>query len=290
MRVREPVVAGRFYPASARQCREDIEKLTKCTGVGKGIAGVLYGGLVPHAGWSYSGDVAAGVVASLAKSQAKVVVIFGGVHRARGRQAAIFADGRWDTPIGSAVVDSRLADRILSQTSLVVDDPYAHETEHSIEVQIPLIQHFFPGASIVPIMVHPVSEAAEVGQAVGRTLKAYNYDAVILGTTDLTHYGPSYNFIPHGAGAAGVEWAKAKNDTRFIELACAMKSDEVVAEANEHRNACSSGAVAATIAAVRKMGGTKGTLLAHTSSAETAMREGSSDSADSVGYAGIVFS
>jgi len=199
----------------------------------------------------------------------------------------MFARGRWETPLGPVQIDTRLAERILGQTNLIVDDPYAHEDEHSLEVQAPFVRHLFPKARIVPLMVPAVVVAHEVGEAVARTLQAYDYDALIVGTTDLTHYGPHYGFMPMGIGPKGHEWAK-DNDKRFIELVRRMKGSKLVQEAGENRNACSSGAAAATVAAVTALGATEGVLLDHFSSSEVS-RQSLFDKSDSVGYAGIVF-
>ena len=78
---------------------------------------------------------------------------------------------------------------------------------------MPFVKHLFPEAKVVPLMVPPVSTADEVGEAVARTLEAYDYDAVIIGTTDLTHYGPNYGFTPQGVGSKGNAWAKEVRET-----------------------------------------------------------------------------
>jgi AmmeMemoRadiSam system protein B len=135
-----------------------------------------------------------------------------------------------------------------------------------------------------------VNTAYEIGEAVGRTLKVYDYDALVIGTTDLTHYGPNYGFTPHGVGAAGNTWAKEENDRRFIDLLLALRGEELVAEAARHRSACSSGAAAATVGAVVALGASKATLLEHTSSAEVLGSKTPGEMTDSVGYAGVVFS
>jgi AmmeMemoRadiSam system protein B len=134
-----------------------------------------------------------------------------------------------------------------------------------------------------------VKTAHEVGEAVGRTVTAYGYDALIVGTTDLTHYGPHYGFVPQGIGAKGNKWAKEVNDRRFIDLVCKLKTTEVVAEATERKNACSSGAAAATLAAVTALGATEAILLQHATSSEVLGAQSEEEMADSVGYAGIVF-
>lgn len=290
MIIREPIVAGHFYAASAERCRSDLDSMLARVAGDAYSGDPLVGGLVPHAGWACSGATAARVFHALSlRRSPKVLILFGGVHRYRGKEAAMFGSGRWETPLGPVEVDDRLAERILGHTNLIVDDPYAHEDEHSLEVQFPFIKKLFPEIKVIPIMVPINKFAAEVGQAVARTLNAYDYDALIVGTTDLTHYGPHYGFTPQGVGIRANAWAKEVNDRRFIDRVCRMQSTEVVAEAAAHRNACNAGAVAATIAAVTDLGATEGVLLEHTTSAEVLGGKAGAEMADSVGYAGIVF-
>ena len=285
MLIREPVQAGSFYPASETQCRREVEH---CTAEGApAIEGTVLGGIVPHAGWTFSGPVAGQVfTATTARAQPATVVLFGAVHRHRGRQAALFPSGRWETPLGPVRVDERLAERVLGQTNLIVEDAYAHEHEHSIEVQVPFVRHLLPDTAILPIMVPPTAEAADVGEAVARTIESYQVSSVMIGTTDLTHYGPSYGFVPEGAGPQGVAWAKDVNDRRMIDLILSLEPKQIVPEAELHSNACGAGAVAATVAAVCHLRADGATLLQHTTSHEVLGKRGGFDA---VGYAGIVF-
>ena len=296
MMIREPAVAGQFYPLDPKACGAQLEALIRDHG-GSATDGTpvlgrrLAGGLVPHAGWVCSGGTTAKVYSALAAGteQPDVIVLFGGVHRYRGREAALFSHGQWETPLGPLTVDARLAERVMGHTNLIADDPFAHEDEHSIEVQCPFVKHFFPEATILPIMVPISTRSPEVGDAVARTLKAYEYNALIIGTTDLTHYGPQYGFTPRGIGPKGTRWAKEENDRRFINLLCQMKTDALVPEAAKNRNACNSGAAAATLAAVSALGATEGVLLEHTTSAEVLAESSGGEPTDSVGYAGVVF-
>jgi AmmeMemoRadiSam system protein B len=213
-------------------------------------------------------------------------VVFGAWHRPHGRIGGIFPHGRWATPLGEIKVDQRMAERITGHTNLIADDPFAHEDEHSIEVQIPFVQRAFGEAKLVPIVVPCVPEAVEMGEAVARTIESYRYNAVIVGSTDLTHYGPRYRFTPSGVGDAGLRWAREVNDRRIIDLMLDLRAEDVVDETLTHHNACGGGAIAATLAAVRRLGATHGILLEHTTSSEVA-RDPSCR--DAVGYAGIVF-
>jgi len=290
MIVREPAVAGSFYSASPQRCRKEVEQCIPKELDVSALPEVIFGGIVPHAGWTFSGPVAGQVFAAIAaRRQPATFVVFGAVHRRMGSTAAIFSSGVWETPLGAIETDQRLAERIMSASSLIDDDPYAHEMEHSIEVQVPFIQHLFPNARLVAIMVQPVPEAVEVGRAVASTIKAYDADAVVVGSTDLTHYGPRYGFAPKGVGEAGVRWAKEVNDRRILDLILAMDAEAIVPEAAEHMNACGAGAAAATVAACRELGATRGYLLSHVSSYEVARRLWGESSTDAVGYAAVVF-
>jgi MEMO1 family protein len=293
MIVREPIVAGRFYAAHPDRCQAELaDLLAQGWSVNPNAPQRrLLGGIVPHAGWAFSGAVAARVFRALATThKPKVIVLFGSVHSYRGQKAALFSSGRWETPIGPVVVDARLAERVLGHTNQIIADVHAHEDEHSIEVQMPFIRHLFPDALVLPVMVPPTASAHEVGEAVARTLDVYQYDALVVGTTDLTHYGPRYGLTAHGVGREGNTWAKDTNDRRFLDLVLDLRATEVVAEAARHKNACSAGAVAATIRCAVALGATEATVLAHTSSSEVAELLSLGEQEDSVGYAGIVFS
>ena len=288
--VREPVVAGRFYPETRCACDSQIDEFLSANASPRELPSTLYGGIVPHAGWVYSGAVAVEVFRALAASrQPDVLILFGGVHGYRGRKAALFASGRWETPLGTVEIDARLAERILSHTNLVTPDSHAHEEEHSLEVQLPFVQRLFPGVKVVPIMVPPTPAASEVGEAVARTIEVYDYHALVVGTTDLTHYGPQYGLVHRGVGVEANAWAKNENDRRFIDLMCAMRSTEVVAEANARKNACNAGAVAATMRAALALGASRGILLTHSTSSKVARKLEKTESENSVGYCGIVF-
>ncbi|UCC31197.1 MAG: AmmeMemoRadiSam system protein B [Phycisphaerales bacterium] len=290
MMIREPVVAGQFYPGNPERCRAELLELLEAGSADYDSEKRPVGGIVPHAGWVYSGAVAAKVFNALAASRSPdVIVLLGGVHRFQGREAALCTSGRWETPLGPVQVDNRLAERIMGHTNLIVDDAYAHEDEHSIEVQMPFVKHLFPEAKVVPIMVPATRTAHEIGEAVGRTLTAYKYDALVVGTTDLTHYGPRYGYVPHGVGAKGNTWAKDQNDRRFVDMVCAMKAKELVPEAVDRKNACAGGAAAATVTAAAALGATKGVLLQQTTSSEVVAGRMPNDQHDSVGYAAVVF-
>ena len=143
----------------------------------------------------------------------------------------------------------------------------------------------FPDTRILPIAVPPGSQSAALGTRVAEVTT--DLPVIAVGSTDLTHYGDRYRFAPAGSGTGAHEWMLA-NDRRMLDLMVQVQPDTVVAEAREHRNACGSGAIAATLAFARQRGRSNGELLCHTTSHDV---EGKPTEAFdmAVGYAGMVF-
>jgi AmmeMemoRadiSam system protein B len=298
MRTRKPIVAGQFYAASRNACVDDIEEClqapaSSCRKTGAGgdsLPETIVAGIVPHAGWFFSGSVAAMVFSAIKKRQNEIqtFIIFGAAHSYFGPMPAIDDSDFWETPLGEIAVDTELADRLVNQ-KLAVNDSSIHRGEHSIEVQVPFIQYLFPDAQILPIIVPPSEKAISLGQAIGDIIKQAGKTIICIGSTDLTHYGPRYGFTPMGIGAEALEWSDKVNDQKFIDSALKMEPEAIIRSAAENYNACGPGAAAAIVAAAKKLGKTKGVLLAHTNSNEVMLYKMGKSSDDSVGYAAIVF-
>jgi AmmeMemoRadiSam system protein B len=246
---------------------------------------------VPHAGWTYSGSLAA-LVFSAIKNQNKTVdtfIIFGTAHSYFEPTPAVYDKGCWLTPLGEILIDEQLAELVL-KTDLCISEPAFHRNEHSIEVQVPFIQYLFPQAKILPIIAPPTGGSIDLGFAVGQIIKSNTGKKIVcIGSTDLTHYGPRYGFIPMGVGPKAIEWSSNVNDRQFIDMAIQLEPERMLANASENGNACGPGAAAATVAAVKKIGRKKGTLLAYTNSSDVCIKKMGTISSESVGYAAIVF-
>jgi AmmeMemoRadiSam system protein B len=250
----------------------------------------VVGAIVPHAGWIFSGHVAALAFEAIRQTNPAVdtFVIFGAAHRYFGSVPAVYDRGAWQTPLGLIPVDEILAADILDLGGC--SDRDAHRDEHSIEVQVPFIQYLFPKAKIVPIIVPVTGFDVRFGTRIGDLLVQLKDKRVVcMASTDLTHYGPRYGFCPEGVGPAALQWASEVNDMRFIDLAVRMEADKIVSEAMQKGNACGPAAAAALIAAVSAMGRTRGVLLAHTTSNEVLWERFHQSSDEAVGYAAIVY-
>ena len=291
MAVRMTAVAGQFYEASPKACRTQIEQLLPGGPVRGALPDRIMAGIVPHAGWVFSGDLAALVFAAVKQLQpVDTFVIFGAVHTAAARTGLLYDSGQWGTPLGIIDIDEELCAAIRAESGdLIHADRSAHSREHSIEVQVPFIQYLFETARIVPLLVPPLASAHRIGEAVARAIALSDKQVVCIGSTDLTHYGPGYRHTPMGSGPVALRWAKDTNDRFFIDLALALQADKLVESAALYGNACGAGAAAAAIAAAKQLGAKKGYLLAHTTSAEVMAQKYGSSSEDSVGYAAIVF-
>ncbi len=290
MKMRQPIVAGQFYPAGRDACLAEVRQCLEAGPLPETLPESIAGGIVPHAGWTFSGSTAAKVFAAIKARHDRVdtFVICGSAHGYFGSQPAADDHDTWQTPLGTIGVDRALA-ASLREAKAIQDDASAHRREHSIEVQVPFIQHLFPEAQLLPIVVPPTEGALALGAALGEIVSRAPERIVCVGSTDLTHYGPRYGFTPKGMGPAGLQWAAEVNDRAFIDLALRLDAERLLSEAIERSNACGPGAAAATVIAARTLGVADGFLLAYTNSNDVLIRQMGTASRDSVGYAAIVF-
>jgi len=291
MQTRRPIVAGQFYPAQHDACVGEINQCLEEQTISDALPETIVAGIVPHAGWVFSGSLAAMVFSSIKQQHEKVntFVLFGATHGYFGNMPAVYDTGSWMTPLGEAAIDEELATAVL-ESGAAVGDSDAHNSEHSLEVQVPFIQYLFPGAKILPVLTPPAEQAIALGEIIGDFISRERQKKIVcIGSTDLTHYGPRYGFTPMGRGKEALHWAHSVNDKDFIDLALKLEAQGILTSAAENYNACGAGAAAATVAAAKKLGKTSGLLLAHTNSNEVMSRKMGNTSTESVGYAAIVF-
>ena len=180
---REAYVAGQFYPGDKNRL---IEELLDIIPENKNKINAI-GAVSPHAGYTYSGAVAGEVYAKL--NPKGTYVILSPNHSGYGADFAASAEP-WRTPLGPVEIDRDLLGAAMRRTGLIVEDRTAHAFEHSAEVQIPFIQMTAPGAKIVPITVRygSLDELKEVAEALAAAVKDKNGDALIISSSDMTHY------------------------------------------------------------------------------------------------------
>lgn len=290
MQMRKPVVAGQFYPHSQAACLREVKQCLTERALSMPLPETIVGGIVPHAGWVFSGSLAAMVFSAIKKQNDTVdtFVIFGAAHSYFGPKPAVYDEGAWLSPLGEIEIDGELAKAALVEGP-AVSDCLAHSNEHSIEVQIPFVQHLFSEARILPVLTPPAGEAIELGRRLGQIAAESDKRIVFIGSTDLTHYGPRYGFAPMGTGEKALKWANEVNDGEFIDFAVKLDPENILLTASQNYNACGAGAVAATVAAAKQLSRDRGVLLAHTDSSTIMAEKMATKSTESVGYAAIVY-
>ena len=300
--VRPPAVAGLFYPADPEKCQKLARRLVYGAEPESVVASAgstrpapegrrWRGAIVPHAGWIASGAIAGESLRTLGAAAdvlPDVVVVFGAVHTPIDLPvAALDSHARWAVPGAESPVARELRERLIGTSDCFAVDDRFHAREHAVEVELPLIQAVWPDASVLPVEVPLVDDAEGIGRRTAAVVSASGLRAVFLASSDLTHYGPAYGFVPAGVGPQGLAWAK-DNDRRLLELVEAYAVERIVPEVRSRANACGGGAIAAMLSACRACGATKAEVLRHMNSHETLAAVAPQRPVDAVGYAAVV--
>lgn len=263
MNLRRRELPSGWYPEGRGQTLAQIKEFSRQPLAHAQEAGALIGGIVPHAGWFFSGRLAAGLMAlCAADGPPDVVGIFGG-HMQTG-PALAYLDQAWETPLGEMELDLELSRPVAKELGLA--NAPARTGDNTIEVLLPLLKHFFAPARLAAFRAPADHGSLVLGRVVAETARRQGKSALFFGSTDLTHYGPNYGFTPMGQGPEAVRWTKEVNDQEFISQALALSAEGIIAHARQNTNACSAGAAAAAVAAAREWGGTKGLLLEYANS------------------------
>lgn len=280
---RKAAVAGTFYASGDTALRAQIEWCFKHTIGPRSLPAVaadqrprkILGLISPHAGYAYSGPVAAHGFYELARDgKPDLVVILGPNHRGWGAPVAIGSNQRWQTPLGEISLDVEVGRQIVEAIPQAQLDDYAHAMEHSIEVQLPFLQFLYGKAfSIVPIALFSqdlhtdLHTSSALGKAIASAVAGRN--ALIIASTDFTHYEGRHE--------------AAEKDSIALDRILRLASEELFEVVHHHGiTMCGPGPVAATIAACRQMGATGAELLCYATSGEMG-----GDYGQVVGYASV---
>ena len=268
---RKPAVAGSFYPSDPKQLEGMISGYLK-EAKAVSVTGEIVGLVSPHAGYVYSGPVAAYSFNQLSGSGAGLAVVLAPSHRARFNGASILPEGIYETPLGDVPIDGAMGDK-LSNTKYFSVIKEAHEMEHSLEVQVPFLQSVLEEFSIVPIIIGTVDVATcrTIAEGIRDALAAEKRRFAVVISTDLSHY---YSYT-----------AAQTMDNRFIEALKSLDENTVtrVIESGTAQ-ACGEGPVLAGMILCKLLGATKAEILKYANSGDTA---GSRDQV--VGYLAAAF-
>jgi AmmeMemoRadiSam system protein B/AmmeMemoRadiSam system protein A len=254
--VKKAELAGTWYPGSRQELSSLIDSYLKAADPER-IEGDVFALISPHAGYRFSAPVAAYGFKALEGRDIKTVIIIGFSHRKFFDGISVYADGAFETPLGSVDVDDRFATELISKSSRMSFEPALFSEENSVETQIPFIQTVFKNAKIVPIAFgsQNFSDARTLADALADTLKD-RQGCLIVASTDLSHYHPYREANSIDAHTIGLlKPGKAK------ELC-----DEVSLGVSE---LCGSLPVAATLMAAEKCGFEGVKILKYANSGDT---------------------
>jgi MEMO1 family protein len=263
--VRRAAVAGSWYPGEPRALAAAVERDLAAAGAPR-AEGDLVALISPHAGMMYSGPVAAHGYSLLRGRSELSVVLVGPSHRAAFHGVAAVTRGAFETPLGPIPIDEGLADAIVAGGEAVVSDA-PHRLEHSLEMQLPYIQHVVHGLRIVPLLMGTQSreETASLAAALSRALAAR--PALLVASSDLSHYEP--RTVARVLDARVVARIEGLDPEGLMDL--------LEAEPN---HACGGGPIVAVMTAARALGANRASVLRYADSGEVGER----DTSRVVGY------
>lgn len=270
IKLKKPVAAGQFYPASAKELRKQIEGfIQKDTQKSDVIACIL-----PHAGYIYSGKTAADTVSRI--NIKDKIILLGPNHTGNGAAFSIMSEGSWQTPLGEVKIDNALAKEILGHCRYLQDDELAHLEEHSLEVELPLLQYFKSDFSIVPIAISSdnLKILKEIGRGIAEAVikKGLKGSILIVASSDMTHYEP--------------QKTAEKKDFAAIEAILALDEDMLAQRIKTlDISMCGYMPVIVMLSAAKALGAKEAKLIRYSTSADA-----TGDNSSVVGYAGLTVS
>jgi AmmeMemoRadiSam system protein B len=271
MNLRKRILPPGWYPQSAEKVRQFLEQIPSGNDSGErsslehssleqsGAVAVI----APHAGWRYSGRIAAGALKAL-KPGADTVIVIGG-HLPAGTPPLFAEEDGAVTPLGDLEIDREFRDLLWKE----LDGKPDRYCDNTVEVMLPMVKFYFPRSRLIWLRLGAGIQSYDAGktiEAIGASLKR---QFVLIGSTDLTHYGANYDFAPRGTGRKALEWMKTENDAAFIQAVMSGDGGETLRRAETDRSSCSAGAVLACMGYARARSASGAVLLSYGTSADT---------------------
>jgi MEMO1 family protein len=267
MAVRNPVVAGMFYPGAANTLRELIATMVDV----KAKKQDVFGAVLPHAGYVYSGSIAGAAVSRIKFKD--TFIIIGPNHTGLGKPFSIMTKGIWKTPLGDVPIDTEMAEQLVAASTYLKEDHDAFAEEHSVEVQLPFLQFFSKDIKFVPIILASQPDPKvylEIGGQLARALSVSGEKAVIIASSDMTHYQPK-------------KIAETK-DTHAIDAILALDPEELYRRVQEYDiSMCGYAPAMVMLQAANIIGSAGAELVKYATSGDV-----TGENASVVGYASII--
>lgn len=269
-KIRRSVIAGSWYPGNPSVLRGDIGLYLKKV-PDREVPGEVIGLIVPHAGYMYSGQVAAYAYKLVYGKKYDVVILVGPSHRIAFRGVSVYPQGGYETPLGVVPVNEEIAAELLTATDVVVDYPPAHEQEHSLEIQLPFLQEVLGEFNFVPLVMG--DQSREVCHKLASAIHQASLDrrVLLVASTDLSHF---------------YEYERAKNiDAAALESIRRNDAEGLLKKLDQKQTeACGGGPMVAMMLAAKLLGAGRSELLQYANSGDI-----TGDKSSVVGYASAAF-
>ncbi len=266
MNIRMPAVAGQFYHQDKSALEKQLSRLFPDEEGAFDAKGII----VPHAGYVYSGSVAAATIAKIKSKE--LYIIIGPNHTGSGEPFSLMSEGIWQTPLGDVEIDNKFSKRLLEISKYLKDDEEAHVNEHSIEVEIPFLQYKNRPFKLVPIVITGANPGvySAIAKDLSECIKESKIDTLIIASSDFTHYEDSKS--------------ASKKDKLAIDAILELDEKKFLSVVKEHDiTACGYAPIAVMLLSVKLLGAKNTRLVKYQTSGDT-----SGDYESVVGYAGIV--
>lgn len=258
-------MAGQFYPSSRQSLKSAIDGLIDKKPEKKDVIACM----LPHAGYIYSGRVAGETVSQI--NIKDKIILLGPNHTGNGPDFSIMTEGLWQTPLGDINIDSVLAKKILKNSKYLKEDMEAHIYEHSLEVELPILQYFKPNFEIVPItfLSDNIKALKEIGSEIARSIKNEK-SVMIVASSDMTHYES--------------QESAQKKDFEAIRAILDLDEDRLIEKIQTFNiTMCGFAPVVTMLKAAKLLGAKKADLVKYQTSGDI-----TGDKESVVGYAGII--
>jgi AmmeMemoRadiSam system protein B len=236
MNLRESSLPAGWYPRDSAEISRFLSGTAK-DNVQGAVQGAAPAAIAPHAGWRYSGKIAAKAAASLDRTVETLVVIGG--HLPAGYPPLFALEDSVSTPLGAMTINNDLRAALYQELGGRED----RFPDNTVEVLLPMARFFLPEASLLWLRLPAELSSFDAGKAIATAAKNLGYTTAVLASTDLTHYGPNYGFTPKGTGPDALQWMREVNDRRFIEAVESGDPAAVLERAETDCSSCSAGAV-----------------------------------------------
>ena len=279
--IRQPVFAGSWYPGSREELSRTVDSLLKNAHIHK-LNGDLIALIVPHAGFSFSGPVAAEAFRQLDGCEFNTVILIGPSHRHPFRGISIFERGYFATPLGKVKINESIAGSMTAENELIRSVPEAHRNEHCLEIELPFLQRTLKKFDIVPLLTGQGMTLADCLKVSETIVKHFTVgETLLVASSDMSHY-PSYQNA-------------ARVDKKMLEVIKTLDANKIISTTKSilqenipglSCTMCGESAVIITTIAAKKLGANCVTVLKYSNSGDSHPR-GRADKSKVVGYAAI---